>query len=220
MNYLSPYLIIVSASMGIVNGSLLVFIGLFVSSLLVGRLWCGWMCPASGLNNVCTLVKPEPAKGGRRNYLKYITWVLWIGIIGYLAVTAGGYQSVNPLFMTETGISVTEPQNYVIYYGIIGLIVGLNLMFGRGAMCHYLCWMAPFMVIGNRVKNIIGYPSLRLVADNTKCIQCGACSRSCPMGLPVREMVQSDKMRNSECIHCATCIDVCPKDAIKFSWKK
>ena len=46
MNYLSPYVIIDGASQGIVNGSLVMFALLFLSSLLLGRLWCGWACPA------------------------------------------------------------------------------------------------------------------------------------------------------------------------------
>ena len=49
MNYLSPYVIIDGASQGVVNGSLILFALMFVSALFVGRLWCGWICPAGGL---------------------------------------------------------------------------------------------------------------------------------------------------------------------------
>ena len=45
-NYFSPYLIIDGAFQGILNGSALVFLGLFLSSLVFGRAWCGWVCPA------------------------------------------------------------------------------------------------------------------------------------------------------------------------------
>jgi len=48
MNYFSPYLIVASAFQGIVNGSLVVFVSLFVGSLLFGRLWCGWGWRAAG----------------------------------------------------------------------------------------------------------------------------------------------------------------------------
>lgn len=218
MNYLSPYVIMDASSQGIINGSFIVFTALFISSLFVGRLWCGWFCPGSGLNNLCSIVKPEPVKGGRRDLIKYATWVLWVLAIGYLAYSAGGYTSIDPFYLTESGISVTDPQNYVIYYGIVGLIVGMNLVFGRGAMCRYLCWMAPFMVVGARIKNTIGYPSLHLTADKSQCIECGACSRKCPRGLQVQDMVATDNMLQDECIHCANCIDVCPKSVIKFSW--
>ena len=38
--YLSPYLIQMAGAQGVVNGSLLVFAGMSVASLFVGRLWC------------------------------------------------------------------------------------------------------------------------------------------------------------------------------------
>jgi len=41
MNYLSPYIIMDAASQGVINGSFVVFTALFISSLFVGRLWCG-----------------------------------------------------------------------------------------------------------------------------------------------------------------------------------
>lgn len=37
INYLSPYLIIDAAGQGIINGSFIVFIGLFLTSLVFGR---------------------------------------------------------------------------------------------------------------------------------------------------------------------------------------
>jgi polyferredoxin len=218
LNYLSPYIIMDAVSQGVINGSFIVFAGLFISSLALGRFWCGWLCPGSGLNNLCSLANPKPAKGGRKNLIKYVTWSLWLVAIGYLAFIAGGYNRIDFFYLTETGISVTDFQNYIIYYGIIGLILGMNLVFGKGAMCHYLCWMAPFMVIGSKIKNTLGYPSLRLEADKGKCVGCGVCTNGCPMGLNVQEMVHADLMLQNECIHCANCIDTCPKKVIKWSW--
>lgn len=62
-------------------------------------------------------------------------------------------------------------------------------------MCHSICWMAPFMItfmiIGTKIKDRLGYSSLHLEADSEKCVQCGLCSRSCPMSLEVAEMVRT-----------------------------
>ncbi|MBK8796834.1 MAG: 4Fe-4S binding protein [Anaerolineales bacterium] len=46
--YLSPYLIVEASARGIVNGSFIVFALLLVSGLIVGRGWCGWVCPGRG----------------------------------------------------------------------------------------------------------------------------------------------------------------------------
>jgi hypothetical protein len=42
--YFSPYLIIMGASEGIISGSFIVFAVLFLSSLFLGRGFCGWFC--------------------------------------------------------------------------------------------------------------------------------------------------------------------------------
>lgn len=41
MNYLSPYVIVEGAAHDVVNGSLVMFVLMFLSSLFLGRLWCG-----------------------------------------------------------------------------------------------------------------------------------------------------------------------------------
>ena len=46
--YFSPAIILQAASEGIINASFFVFGAMFVSALFVGRLWCGWGCPAGG----------------------------------------------------------------------------------------------------------------------------------------------------------------------------
>ncbi|UEC43787.1 MAG: hypothetical protein METHAR1v1_1690001, partial [Methanothrix sp.] len=50
--YISCPIITRGASEGIVTGGLMVFILIFISSLFLGRLWCGWLCPAGGLQEI------------------------------------------------------------------------------------------------------------------------------------------------------------------------
>jgi len=42
MNFLSQYVIIDGAMNWIINGSLVMFGLIFISSLFLGRVWCGW----------------------------------------------------------------------------------------------------------------------------------------------------------------------------------
>ena len=46
--YLSPVLIIEASSKGIINGSFILFFLMFISSLFLGRAYCGWICPGAG----------------------------------------------------------------------------------------------------------------------------------------------------------------------------
>lgn len=218
MNYLSPYVIIDGASQGIINGSFVSFALMLVSALFVGRLWCGWVCPGGGLQEICFAITDKPAQRGRLDWIKWFIWVPWLAIIAVLAISAGGYRRVNLLHLTESGISVTQPFSYITYYMVTGIFVVLSLLAGRRAGCHYICWMAPFMILGRKIRNVLAWPALRLRAETDWCISCKKCTANCPMSLDVNGMVQKRAMENSECILCGTCVDVCPKDVIHYSF--
>jgi polyferredoxin len=220
MNFLSPYVIIDGAFQGIVNGSLVFFLVLFVGALLVGRLWCGWLCPAGGMGEACFMISEKPARGGRLHWIKWGIWIPWIGIITYAALSAGGYTRINLLHLTESGISVDEPAKYIIYYIVVGTVFVLSITAGKRAFCHYGCWMAPFMILGRKVRNALKTPALHLTADTDACIHCKRCTQACPMNLDVHGMVQSGHMEHSECILCGSCVDSCPKDVIHYAFDR
>jgi len=91
---------------------------------------------------------------------------------------------------------------------------------GRRAFCHYGCWMAPFMIIGRKIRNLARWPALRLKVEADLCVQCNLCSKNYPMSLDVERLVLAGAMEHNECILCGTCVDVCPKDAIRYSFSK
>ena len=218
--YFSPYLIIMGASQGIITGSLLVFAALFASSLFVGRVFCGWICPGGATQELCAMARKKGFKNGKKNLIKYAIWAPWITIIALLFFQAGGVKAVDPLYQTYYGISVSNIYSAVIFIAIAGLIAGLALAAGKRASCHTICWMAPFMIIGRKIRNSVNWPSLQLVADKEKCVNCKVCNQKCPMSLAVESMVQQNSMENSECILCGSCVDSCPKQVIKYSFGK
>jgi ferredoxin-type protein NapH len=218
--YFSPYLVIIGASEGIVTGSLLVFAALFVSSLFLGRFFCGWICPAGATQELCAMVRKKDFKNGKKNLIKYAIWAPWISIIGLMFFQAGGIKAVDPLYQTYYGISISDVYSLVIFVAIAGLIAGLALVVGKRASCHTICWMAPFMIIGRKIRNGTNWSSLQLQADKTKCINCKVCDQKCPMSLQVNSMVQQNSMENSECILCGSCVDNCPKKVIKYNFGK
>jgi polyferredoxin len=217
MNYLSPYVIIDGALQGIVNGSLIVFAFQFLSALFVGRLWCGWVCPAAGLGEACAPINNKPVSTKLR-WVKWFIWVPWLTLIVVMVIQAGGYQRVNFFHLTDSGISVDRPAGYIIYYAVIGIFVSLSVTLGRRAGCHTICWMAPFMILGRKLRNAVNWPALRLKAETEQCINCKKCTQNCPMSLDVNGMVQQGAMEQSECVLCGTCVDVCPKDVIRYSF--
>ncbi|MEJ2242703.1 MAG: 4Fe-4S binding protein [Candidatus Bathyarchaeota archaeon] len=216
--YFSPYLVIMGASEGIVTGSLLVFVSLFVSSLFLGRVFCGWVCPAGATQELCARIRDKNFRNGKRNWIKYAIWVPWIATIILMFIQAGKIVAIDPLYQTYYGISISSIESAFMFIIIAGLILGIALLVGKRGACHTICWMAPFMIFGRKIRNTVNWSALQLQADNNKCINCKACNRNCSMGLDVNAMVQNQSMENSECILCGNCVEICPKDAIEYSF--
>ncbi len=219
INYFSPYLIIMAAFSGIANGSMILFFGLLIGAIFFGRLFCSTVCPAGTAGDYLGEIKSNRVKNGKFNAIKMIFWVPWIlGIISGIVVS-GGINKIDLLFMTDSGISVASKAAYIIYLGVLFLVIIVNMTVGKRAFCHYGCWMAPFMIIGVKLRKLLKLPGLTLDA-NDSCISCSKCSKTCPMSLDVQEMVATEKMTNTECILCGQCVDTCPKNTISYAFKK
>jgi len=217
--YFSPYLIIMGASEGVISGSFIVLMVLFLSALFLGRGFCGWFCPLGGMQEACFTARDRPVNN-RFNWIRYIIWVPWIGIIIYMAVTAGGFTRADFLYQTTYGFSINDVYALFIYLIVIVITLVLSFAVGKRAVCHYVCWMSPFMIAGRKLRNLLRWPSLRLKADSDKCTDCMKCTKNCPMSLDVIAMVKSGKMENPECILCGTCIDSCRQGVIHYTFSR
>lgn len=123
-------------------------------------------------------------------------------------------------FQTEYGISVSSLQSLIMYFMVLIPFAIITLAIGNRAVCHYLCWMSPFMIVGRKIRNLFRWPSLRLNEDKEKCKDCLKCNKVCPISLDVHKMIQTGVMENSECILCGPCVDNCQENAIKYSFSK
>lgn len=216
--YISPIVVMMGAAEGIASGSLLLYIVLFILSLFVARLWCGWLCPMGAWQEICSPVIKHTVKEGWRNYLKYGVTVLWLAAIAFSFYRAGGIRSVDPFYGTVNGISITSLDILMIVGIIFAFIFLIAFITGRRGTCHVFCPIATLMIAGRKIRNLVSWPALQLSSDASRCIDCGACSKNCPMGLDVNGMVRKDEMENAECIMCASCADTCPKGVIVPEW--
>lgn len=215
--YFSPYVIVDATAKGIVSGSFLMFSLLFLNALVLGRAFCGWLCPLGGAQDILSPLNKKLVRKGNR--IKWFIWVPWIIAIAVVAIRQGGYHSIDPFYRTVHGFSISSVYTMIAYLIVLAIVLILFFVAGRRSFCHHICWIAPFMILGRCVRNILKYHSLRLIKTNTTCVNCHLCTKHCPMSLDVELMVENNKMENAECILCGTCADVCRKECIKLKFQ-
>lgn len=208
--FLSPFVIVLSAAEGVLNGSAMVFGLLLLFSIVCSRLFCGWLCPGGAIQDYVSGANNRHWNSKGKNLSKYIIWAVWLSFIVFLWIR-------NRPLKGDFLHFVDFDMLYMIIYAIVMTIIYLfTLLTGKRGMCHSLCWMAPFMVIGEKLADFLHIPRFRLKAEPDNCVSCGICSRNCPMGLNIAEMVKSGNTDSTECINCLECVDGCPKKAISY----
>jgi len=183
-----------------------------VLTLIFGRFFCGWICPATliyELNSNLAVwlhhIGVPQMKWQLDSRLKY--WLLLVAlmisaamgsvvvaliyppaIIGrelYVAIALGGFGSATLLFI---------------------ITILFDIMVERRGFCRYLC---P----GGALYALLGrYRLFRIQRQVEQCNDCNKCDAICEFGL--------DPMRDDfgqECNNCTACIAICPTDALGFA---
>jgi ferredoxin len=56
-----------------------------------------------------------------------------------------------------------------------------------------------------------------VVAESGRCVQCGICSHSCPMGIDVRAGARDGTaVTDRRCTLCGSCVARCPRGTLRF----
>jgi len=214
--FFSPVIIVFASYRGIINASFIAFIVLFILSLFFGRAYCSWFCPVCGVQEIMTLLVKRKSRNTKALYIKYFIFAIWIGII----VTGYIINGFNKVDLTYGMTDITFERKIILTVGAIVLIAPLTAVFGQFASCKYICWQAPFLIIGTKIRDYFHFHGLRLKAETDKCKSCTICNIKCPMNLDVMANVKNNRMNNVECILCGNCIDCCKHKVIKFSITK
>jgi ferredoxin-type protein NapH len=216
LNYFSPYLIIDGAAHGIMAGAFFIRAFMFLLSLVAGRTFCSYICPYGGLQMLIDKMINKPLKDIKwLRWFKLVLGVLWVGAFVYVLLLQGGFTSIDFFYLTEKYVSVDAWEHIVLYYVIIFGLGILPFILGRRASCHYLCPMSILNIVGTKIKNGLPYPSLRLVANPSKCSGCQQCNKTCPMSLDVSNMVRENDLNKMECILCGECTKTCKFGAVE-----
>lgn len=182
-----------------------------VLSVLLGRVFCAWICPMHLLleitNGARKLVKwaELPLRDihfGRGS--KYV--VLGLGLAAAAAMSVPLMALVYPPAVIGREIQVVLRLGAVTTgtYVILGIAL-FEIFISRRWWCRYVC---P----GGGVYSLLGrFRLVRVRRTAETCTACATCLTTCEMGL--RPMV--DKM-GMECDNCGDCVKACPEGSLAW----
>jgi ferredoxin len=56
-----------------------------------------------------------------------------------------------------------------------------------------------------------------VVAEASRCVECGICTYNCPVGIDVRRHVRVGiPIADSHCLTCGSCVARCPRGTLRF----
>lgn len=218
--YMSPVLLFLGAKHGIINFNILLFAGQVVLSIFFGRIFCGWICPGSGIADICFSANKKPVNR-KFFWIKYIVWVPWIISVVTVLILSNKQIVINPFYGMQNPVSILNRGGLIVYFSFVGTMILLSLVIGKHSFCHHICWMAPFMNAGTKLGRMFRIPRVELYFNHTNCNLCGACSNKCPMSIDIPKAVRNNNIiLDSDCTLCAECVNTCKKSALHINYFK
>ncbi len=224
-----------------------------LGTLVLGRVWCGWLCP---MGTLLDWFSSRKSAGYERNFApswRSVKYVLLIAILMAAVFSNLTLLILDPITLLVRTFStalwpaldqiitaaerllyripIAQPvvgsvdsilrprvlpftpvqyQHAVLYAGIFGIVLALNLITAR-FWCRYLCPLGGLL-------GFLGKFSVLKHTISGQCSGCGVCVTKCPTGAIFKEGegVSSDP---SECTVCLSCVSDCPNQEIGFRWR-
>lgn len=191
--------------------ALVMFVAIIITSLLLKKGFCGWICPIGTLSQYFWMAGEKIFGKNFRmaNYadvsvrsLKYVLMGLFLLFIGVLMTP----NMMVLFFMTDYYVTADVRTMNVfaemtsLTMGVLLALGGLSLLY-KNFWCRYLC---PY---GALLGLLSGLGPVKISRNGEKCTHCASCTRSCPSLL---EVEKKEVVNSPECFACMTCVSSCP----------
>jgi polyferredoxin len=180
----------------------------FALTLLLGPVFCGWVCPFGSIQEWFGKLGKKifkrrfnrliPYKVDRiLRYLRY----LMLGWVVYMTAVTGTlvFSDIDPYFALFNFWTSEVAIGGVI---ILAVVLVLSLIVER-PFCKYACPYGAVLGVFNLFR------IFKVRRRRSTCIDCKACDRTCPMNIPAST---GGAVRHHQCITCLKCTSeqVCP----------
>ena len=172
-------------------GLLFLLILTIAVTVVLGRVWCGWLCPQTVIADLAdwaaTILPERLRPSAKAAILAPLTALVSLSLLWYFVPPA---EVARDLFRSPVLTGFFLAQWAVIY----GMVAVLGTRF-----CRTVC---PYSMLQNGVAD---RDTISVAFDPSRadCLRCDLCTGVCPVWIDVRKGDQR------ECIACARCIDAC-----------
>jgi len=183
-----------------------------VLAVVGSKLICGWACPFGALQELIYHL-PILRKLKRRRIpfavSNSIRGLLFLAALLVLFGIVGG----NEGFVIYHYMNPFNLFNYDIENISVSVVITVSLVVSLGfyrPFCQFIC---PFGLLSWFLERISIF---RVRIDHSRCINCGACDRACPLDA-AKDRV-AGRMLPADCFSCGRCLNSCPTDAIHYEF--
>ena len=203
---------------GIVNAGL-VFFGLSIlSTLILGRWFCGWACHLVALQDGARWllgrfgIRPRPLHLGLLAIVPWLAFVyMFLSPIALRLLEGAGLAPAQMQLSTEQFWKTFPPWPIAL---LSVLVCGAMIVWLLGAkgFCTYGCPYGAIFGIADQ------FAPMRIRVTDA-CVHCGQCTVACSSNVNVSQEVREWGMVvDPGCMKCGDCVSVCPKDALYVGW--
>jgi len=182
------------------------FIALLVYSTVIwGRVWCGWMCPQTIISDFLRVFEKfwlprKNIKGIQRVFRQAAAYLTMSGFVLVVSLDIIWY-FITPYDFFSKATAGTLSSFALGSLAVTFLVTWIDMVWVRQSFCEYLCPYAKMQgSLFSETTTVVAYDQERGATDCTKCMMC---VRVCPSGIDIRDGLQM------ACIACAACIDAC-----------
>ncbi len=181
---------------------------ILLSTLFIGRLFCGYICPLGTVSEYLNYLNPFRNKVAQipfraEKYLRLGKYALLLfNIVAGTFILSRAYYNYCPVMI------LTFLQGLVVPGIIVLSIIGLGSIFIARFWCRYLCPYAALMNCFQFIGKILKIKRRKIYRNLETCIDCYCCEKVCQMNIKI---LDNEYIEDANCIYCLDCIKVCPR---------
>lgn len=211
---------------GVINAGVIFFALALLSTLLLGRWFCGWGCHLVMLQDLCGWmmkkigVRPKPFRSRLLLYVPLglaLYMFIWPAAHRLIVAPVSGTSGNLPDWRLEAHLTTTD-----FWHTFAGVAVAIPFLLVCGFATVYFLGAKGFCTYGCPYGGFFA-PLDRLARGRIRvtdaCEHCGHCTAVCSSNVRVHEEVRDYGMVvDPGCMKCMDCVSVCPNDALYFGF--